>query len=1039
MCSPIIFGRFVFGVIRHKKTVKVSAKTAAGACRLWTSAAPESVLKNGSFHSRRKFSNGFNTKRGPSPDAGDAIQPPIPVFRAPDLGSSPFNKSLPNHWPFFLPRDGESPAPPAVDENIIPQWKAGAGMKCWFRFISVPTVDTPGTVVLLHFDDKRYLFGQLGEGTQRALLESNIRSHRLNHIFLTGHMSWANHGGLLGVLLNSTEALKASTTAVASKRQGRLARAKSMLQHFETRNTMGAQRKRQEIIGLINHLQSREGDDAAVLDCLHVFGPKNLTHAMAASRMFVLKKDRPLHLQEWEDCQQTKSDDYSPIEPSWQDCHIKVWNLNVSPTTETEVSSRGNGDENENAHAANDVSNTENGEEDARCVRHHVISDIFKTPWEKKGFQEMPLSVAPFHTPLFIRNRANNMVRRFTRPTDPAPNIDVLVRKAWPGTRLPSLPPSQPSLTSISYIIQHQDVRGKFDPSKALSLGVEWGPNFGRLTKGECVTAKDGTVITPEMVLGASCPGQALAVIDLPTTAYIENFLKRPEWSRNPGLVQALKSVVWILGPGLASDERLRDFMSKMPGVKHIIASPDHCPNHVAFTSSAVAAVQFAMIDPERYQAPVCDVTPVAPTTATAIQPAHAGLTFKVQPTFSVDDSMPKPSYNPMELRTKNPFRHSRVPKFHHQEKSLGDDIEIVTLGTGSSSPSKSRNVSATLVRVPGVGNYLLDCGENTLGQLRRMFQPDDVVDILRDLRLIWISHLHADHHLGTISVIRAWKEVVYGSDRSFQKPNHEDPEKMVREKRLCVISGEQINNFLREFASVDDYGYDMTIQLIAKDPGDRKSTFDFLLGNGGAPLRDAATGNSKLRSPRSTLVSFSSTGLHREDQTPLTPLLQEALGVADISTCFVQHCNDSRGIAITFKDGFKLCYSGDCRPSASLVRIGLDADILIHEATFEDDMLGDALAKKHSTVSEALSLAKQMCARKVILTHFSQRYYSVPVIPSWAGGRVPVLIAFDMMRLRLGDAMTAQRYLPILMKRFVPEQLENGADEAGKKKSRKY
>jgi len=42
----------------------------------------------------------------------------------------------------------------------------------------------------------------------------------------------------------------------------------------------------------------------------------------------------------------------------------------------------------------------------------------------------------------------------------------------------------------------------------------------------------------------------------------------------------------------------------------------------------------------------------------------------------------------------------------------------------------------------------LLDCGENTLGQLHRHFGSAAIVGILRKLRAIFVSHLHADHHL---------------------------------------------------------------------------------------------------------------------------------------------------------------------------------------------------------------------------------------------------------------------------------------------------
>ena len=44
--------------------------------------------------------------------------------------------------------------------------------------------------------------------------------------------------------------------------------------------------------------------------------------------------------------------------------------------------------------------------------------------------------------------------------------------------------------------------------------------------------------------------------------------------------------------------------------------------------------------------------------------------------------------------------------------------------------------------------SMLLDCGENTLGQLYRHFGSANIVDVLQKLRAIFVSHLHADHHL---------------------------------------------------------------------------------------------------------------------------------------------------------------------------------------------------------------------------------------------------------------------------------------------------
>jgi ribonuclease Z len=82
-----------------------------------------------------------------------------------------------------------------------------------------------------------------------------------------------------------------------------------------------------------------------------------------------------------------------------------------------------------------------------------------------------------------------------------------------------------------------------------------------------------------------------------------------------------------------------------------------------------------------------------------------------------------------------------------------------------------------------------------------------------------------------------------------------------------------------------------------------------------------------------------------------------------------------------------KVSYSGDCRPSHEFTLIGRNTTVLIHEATFDDELKGDALAKKHSTTSEALSIGARMNATAVVLTHFSQRYQKIPVLQTVQDG----------------------------------------------------
>ena len=93
-------------------------------------------------------------------------------------------------------------------------------------------------------------------------------------------------------------------------------------------------------------------------------------------------------------------------------------------------------------------------------------------------------------------------------------------------------------------------------------------------------------------------------------------------------------------------------------------------------------------------------------------------------------------------------------PKWSAPATFPGADITVTTLGTGSALPTKMRNVSSTHLDIPGLGGVLLDSGEGTRGQLYRRFGPEGLKKIYEDLKVIFISHMHGDHHLGLQEVL---------------------------------------------------------------------------------------------------------------------------------------------------------------------------------------------------------------------------------------------------------------------------------------------
>jgi ribonuclease Z len=63
---------------------------------------------------------------------------------------------------------------------------------------------------------------------------------------------------------------------------------------------------------------------------------------------------------------------------------------------------------------------------------------------------------------------------------------------------------------SVGYAIVEDDRKGRFDRERAEELGVPVGPKFSTLHDGDPVELDDGTVVTPEQVVGEPRPGRTV-------------------------------------------------------------------------------------------------------------------------------------------------------------------------------------------------------------------------------------------------------------------------------------------------------------------------------------------------------------------------------------------------------------------------------------------------------------------------------------------------------------------------------------------------
>jgi len=100
---------------------------------------------------------------------------------------------------------------------------------------------------------------------------------------------------------------------------------------------------------------------------------------------------------------------------------------------------------------------------------------------------------------------------------------------------------------------------------------------------------------------------------------------------------------------------------------------------------------------------------------------------------------------------------------------------------------------------------------------------------------------------------------------------------------------------------------------------------------------------------------------------------------------------------------GRKIAYVADSEPNKNSTLLAKDADLLISESTYatKEELKGEDY--KHMTAKQAAQLAHMSHAKKLVLTHFSQRYKTTDEVLENAKDIFPnTIAAFDFMKVRL-------------------------------------
>ncbi len=293
---------------------------------------------------------------------------------------------------------------------------------------------------------------------------------------------------------------------------------------------------------------------------------------------------------------------------------------------------------------------------------------------------------------------------------------------------------------------------------------------------------------------------------------------------------------------------------------------------------------------------------------------------------------------------------------------------ELVVLGTASQAPTRYRNHNGYLLRWEG-RSILVDPGEGTQRQLLLAgCSPWPIGDIC-------ITHFHGDHCLGLPGILQRL---------SLDGVTH--PVRV-----LFPASGTEYFERLRH-ASVFHDRIDVRPVPVESD---------------GPVVADAALTITAVRLDHQP-ETFG-WRIEEPDGRQLLPDRLEAAGVSGRSIGELQRVGSvvAAGGRVTIEEmsvvrrGQRVAFVMDTGVGDAAVQLAAGADLLVCESTFAESEVGLARRWKHLTAVDAARIARDAGARRLVLTHFSQRYPdTAPLVDEAAAVFPDVVAAEDLLRV---------------------------------------
>lgn len=300
--------------------------------------------------------------------------------------------------------------------------------------------------------------------------------------------------------------------------------------------------------------------------------------------------------------------------------------------------------------------------------------------------------------------------------------------------------------------------------------------------------------------------------------------------------------------------------------------------------------------------------------------------------------------------------------------------IRVVFLGTSGSVPTLKRSLPSVVVQCPR-DQWMFDCGENVQ---RQMMQAK--VSFHKKLK-IFITHLHGDHVLGLPGLLQTMAL-------------------MERKEPVQIYGPVGLRNFLLCTKETLNFGLNYPVEISE------------ILGEG--TICD--TNDYAVTAFKSNHAVEGYAFAFEEKPRPgrFYPKKAAALGIPEgelwskLQSGKTIKAPNGKTVKPTdvmgpLRAGRKIVYTGDTKPFAAFAKHAKDADLVIHDCTFDETLTEKADKDGHSTPTQAAAQAKAANAKQLVLSHISARYPDATAFLEQAKKVFPnTVLAEDFLELEL-------------------------------------